>query len=148
MGGVNPVVPLPKALGEYRLNGQWHACIRYYGCRPILRNRIVLVEKGEIGDQFVDTFGSDGGLYDQVILKRLDTGTLMRPGIEKLDASDRVRTLVSESSDPAVRCRLGRPQYSPLKPIHSGRRFAKRGDLWPWNDYRPMVQQIKASCRS
>ena len=101
MGSVNPVVLLPKALeGNIdSIASGLHVSATTGVGQFCTKPGIVLVEKGEIGDQFIQAFSDQmRGTSDQVMLNA-SIRTAYASGVEKLDANDRVETLVSGSSD-------------------------------------------------
>ena len=101
MGSVNPVVLLPKALeGNIdSIASGLHVSATMGVGQFCTKPGIILVEKGEIGDQFIQAFSDQmRGTSDQVMLNA-SIRTAYASGVEKLDANNRVETLVSGSSD-------------------------------------------------
>ena len=109
MGSVNPVVLLPKALqGNIdSIASDLHVSATMGVGQFCTNPGIVLVEKGETGDQFVQAFSHQmRGTSDQVMLNA-SIRTAFASGIGKLDANELVETLVSGSSDSSNPACLG-----------------------------------------
>ena len=109
MGSVNPVVLLPKALqGNIdSIASDLHVSATMGVGQFCTNPGIVLVEKGETGDQFVQAFSHQmRGTSDQVMLNA-SIRTAYASGIGKLDANELVETLVSGSPDSSNPACLG-----------------------------------------